>query len=559
MNFRGSKSRSSVTAQSVVQSIAIFNPTDPEYQNDPDFPPDKIDEWDETVPNHMQDNTWCYYNNALLGEISDIISALRSVQSRELLLPSIKKSIQIVLDFHHDWVSQRHQNIKNYHMPHFMSRIKYPQYLLDSMEKLTLHLLEIHELVRSFKTFSDIPELLIAMQSYENDVITFIILGENVGLTLQRYYFSVEETTTVVKFNAASDHKDGGGSILYYNGVEKVRENLVTKSHFAQEEDLQAIYEKYLADFVEHVDAIISGVPLHPADAPLLTHTGKSARDLKIDKRTSRRLSNHFNPVDPVYQKDPNFPPDNLPKWEDITDCANSFWNLVQEAIKHEIRSMKHALSEVQTRGKVSKWELDFIRECFILHRETVSGVLRIHKSDLLRLMEERCNTPEAVDRMHVGYPYALHSMYEVLMSIKPGDKIDRFSEKWSTYTEDYIAFCDLQEVMMSSLFRAYYSPEEANDERLAPRRILKKFPKSAIGCFVAHVGKEHFRKTIMVTEKISVMDWRFDYGPKHAAYAQGFLAGLKALQKGTPPGQSSFSNIFSQFYTGLDLEEEEL
>lgn len=227
----------------------------------------------------------------------------------------------------------------------------------------------------------------------------------------------------------------------------------------------------------------------------------------------------------------------------------------MHEAVKGEIKAITKALLEIQARGKVSKWELDIILQCFTTHRNTVSALFRIQRSDLYRLMEERCQLPEGFTKMQMAYFYTLYVLFEMLTSIKPDGVIDNFTELWLAYAEDYSASCDLQELMFSALFHAYFSPVEADNERIAPNRLLKKFPDSAIGCLVAHVGKDHFRQCIMVKEKIGMLDWRFDYGPKYKIYEGNFQAGLKALEEGNPLRPAS--NMFSRFYVSLDLEEE--
>ena len=100
-----------------------FDPTSPEYQVSPDFPPDKTKTW-EYPP---EEDAWTLVHNAIRGELNDIKEAIDVLRTRDTVEPWMMTSLLSMCNVHSIHIHSHHENEDDILAPELNKRFKYPE------------------------------------------------------------------------------------------------------------------------------------------------------------------------------------------------------------------------------------------------------------------------------------------------------------------------------------------------------------------------------------------------------------------------------------------------
>jgi hypothetical protein len=104
-------------------TTAAFNPTDPKYQLNDEFKPDKEESW----PYPAEKDGWMHAHNSLREEMRNLVTALEATNAREGNLKDWEaKCIKKAWAAHEIHVHSHHTNEDDIMVPYLETRFKYP-------------------------------------------------------------------------------------------------------------------------------------------------------------------------------------------------------------------------------------------------------------------------------------------------------------------------------------------------------------------------------------------------------------------------------------------------
>lgn len=243
-----------------------FDPTSPEYQVSPDFPPDKT----KTYEYPPEEDAWTLVHNAIRGEIEDIKGAIDVLRKRETLEPWMMTSLLSMCKVHSIHIHSHHENEDDILAPELNKRFKYPDKHVEDHVGLVKGLDIVMELVEELASKdcdykAKLEMLSKAVASYEHILLPHLKEEEDLGLLLTRAYFTHAEIGKIVEKIMVKAPPVEIGSIVHYMGVEKFRKEFMRREgipFFVWYLSFKKMYGAFVHDFTLQYEAIKAGKPL---------------------------------------------------------------------------------------------------------------------------------------------------------------------------------------------------------------------------------------------------------------------------------------------------------
>jgi hemerythrin-like domain-containing protein len=238
-----------------------FDATDLTYQVDPNFKPDKEGTW----PYPAEKDGWVYAHDALRLEIVMWIEAMEAMLKRggKITQEWELAALLQVAAAHLDHIHGHHSNEDDVFVPIFKTRFQYPKQLEVDHEYLEKKLEDIESCIKSLEMSSPIQPLLTHLKEYQALILPHLKHEEDVGLPLQRAYFTQQEMSPIIQklMSRCSDMEIG--SIVYAMGVDKCRNDFMVQEKipgFVWYIQFRKCFKVYEREFATPMEALKTGV-----------------------------------------------------------------------------------------------------------------------------------------------------------------------------------------------------------------------------------------------------------------------------------------------------------
>jgi len=199
-----------------------------------------------------------------------------------------------------------------------------------------------------------------------------------------------------------------------------------------------------------------------------------------------------------------------------------------------EANRMKKVLLTMKSRGRpLMEWEVASIQQFFSFHYYFASQVYDYNQQYHLPFVEERVNLPVVFKESSVAFMKVLRSLHMMVDYLKVGDRVDHLLDTWTLY-ESKFAFAHSQEPKYIILFHTYFSREE-HSAFLTSKVRNGSAVENIVGNVIYYLGKERFRKFLMVQESFGDLNWHLKFGPKYIDYVENAVSHIEALEQGSP------------------------
>jgi len=542
---RGSRSRFKRRGSLLAGSgCTLLNPTDAKHQKSSAFSPNKLELWDNFRPGHVQENMFTLGDEVHLNEVSCMKMSLMAVQERGAIPKWVCTSIRSWWEHHYEWVLSRAECFRDYWIPLAEARFHYPHILKDDLLTYIHQLHKISKTVLSLRPDDYVDDLLNEWISYEESVLSYKTHNGNMGIMLYHAYFSPEEDAKHA-VNAYRNYYTSSGAILekfmtqkspgfisaivHVVGEDVFRSEIMPRENFPDSLWDAAInnqYKEYTNTIVPHGDALLTG------NAPAVcTNIGEED---KFQFGLEQFLG--LAPFDPEYQRDERFPPAKLWEWKEtlIDQINNSPRAMAFKAQYAEANRIKEVLLTMKSRGRpLMEWEVASIQKFFSVHYDCVSIRFDYDLQDHFPFVEERVNLPVVFKESSVAFMKVLRSLHMMVDYLKVGDRVDHLLDAWTLY-ESKFAFAHSQEPKYIILFHTYFSREE-HSAFLTSKVRNGSAVENIVGNVIYYLGKERFRKFLMVQESFGDLNWHLKFGPKYIDYVENAVSHIEALEQGSP------------------------
>mmetsp|Transcript_7382 Transcript_7382/g.8048 ORF Transcript_7382/g.8048 Transcript_7382/m.8048 type:complete len:287 (+) Transcript_7382:141-1001(+) len=198
-----------------------------------------------------------------------------------------------------------------------------------------------------------------------------------------------------------------------------------------------------------------------------------------------------------------------------------------------EANRMKKVLLTMKSRGRpLMEWEVASIQQFFSFHYYFASQVYDYNQQYHLPFVEERVNLPVVFKESSVAFMKVLRSLHMMVDYLKVGDRVDHLLDAWTLY-ESKFAFAHSQEPKYIILFHTYFSREEHS--AFLTSKVRNGAVEDIVGNVIYYLGKERFRKFLMVQESFGDLNWHLKFGPKYIDYVENAVSHIEALEQGSP------------------------
>jgi len=240
--------------------ITVINTQDTAWAVDhAAHPPSKESSW--SFP--MSDDGWIHAHNALRGELSDLIDAIKAMDQRNDHASELAiKSIQASWKEHVTHMHAHHGNEDDVLMPYLQTRIKLPEKLTSDHKTIVDLMNQVGEILDNLKEGVSLLGVLQAMIAYEETLRPHLEEEESICLPLLRAYFEPEELEPLMKKVMSKSPDIELGSFIYYMGKEDFRQKFMKTNKipfFVWYLVFQSRYNYYAKHFKENVDSLKNG------------------------------------------------------------------------------------------------------------------------------------------------------------------------------------------------------------------------------------------------------------------------------------------------------------
>jgi hemerythrin-like domain-containing protein len=220
------------TMTSSNETISIpIDTSDLKYQADKAFQPDKESTWKFPKEN----DGWVHAHNTIRGELQTIEDCLKAVQSRARTQPTLKsweiQAIRTVFEAHCEFVHLHHENEDHIASPFLATRIKLPSKLTDDHPGIVKTMNNIEAKIKALKPGDErdasMAALLAEWKPYSATMHEHLQEEEDIGLPLQRAYFTPAEHVKMVEKLIARETKLALGNFVFHMGKDRFRKEFM--------------------------------------------------------------------------------------------------------------------------------------------------------------------------------------------------------------------------------------------------------------------------------------------------------------------------------------------
>jgi hypothetical protein len=240
----------------------LIDATDPQYQVSANHPPNKEATW----PYPAEKDGWIYAHDGLRNEISMWIDALDAIVQRnvggELRHDWELKNLRKLAAAHFTHIHSHHRGEDNVFVPAYKMRFSYPKTLETDHDVIEAKVAVLEATVHELKVGESVAGLLRHLKEYQALILPHLQMEEDVGLPLQRAYFTQKELAPLIQKAMGKATSVELGSFIYALGVDKCRDFLIQENipGFVWYIDLRYRLKAFMREFVKPIESLKSGV-----------------------------------------------------------------------------------------------------------------------------------------------------------------------------------------------------------------------------------------------------------------------------------------------------------
>mmetsp|Transcript_1322 Transcript_1322/g.2090 ORF Transcript_1322/g.2090 Transcript_1322/m.2090 type:complete len:598 (-) Transcript_1322:398-2191(-) len=239
-----------------------FDPFDPIYQVSKDFPPNKLEEWEDDFEDHLKGSPRHIANCAHLAEAADMKKVLIDIHRRGSLKDWERLSIQKWFRSHKKWVVDYHNHFNTSCIQWCSTRFHYPSVLSEGSIEYIQTLDNISNLIESLKPGDEVHTLMTKWSEYDRKIRCFFEHFNKMHFTLVHTYFSKKDLSDY-HINVAEKGTLDVGPVIYHFGEDKFR-NMLMKREKIEDVHWHLVfgiqYISYCEKVAIHMKALKSGV-----------------------------------------------------------------------------------------------------------------------------------------------------------------------------------------------------------------------------------------------------------------------------------------------------------
>jgi len=155
-----------------------------------------------------------------------------------------------------------YESFTNRMAPELKKRVKYPDHLDEEHETLKEKLHEVEKLVKGLSEGGEVNPLIKMWGEYEEVMLPHLEKEDEEGVSLMRAYFTKKDIEVVTQRIIALSPPNEMGSIIYYIGVDKFRNQVMPQEgipSFSYFVDFVHKFRTFVKEFRKPVDALTSG------------------------------------------------------------------------------------------------------------------------------------------------------------------------------------------------------------------------------------------------------------------------------------------------------------
>jgi hemerythrin-like domain-containing protein len=259
-------------------------------------------------------------------------------------------------------------------------------------------------------------------------------------------------------------------------------------------------------------------------------------------------LSKPIDTSDLKYQADKAFQPDKESTWKFPKE--HDGWVHAHNTIRGELQSIEDCLKAIQSRsgkqGTLQSWEIHALQTVIKAHCEFVH--IHHENEDIIAspFLATRINLPAKLTDDHEGIVETLKSIGAKIKTLKPSDdrsaSMTALLAEWKPYANTMREHLLEEEDIGLPLQRAYFTPAE---HAKMVEKLIARETKLAMGSFIYHMGKDHFRKVFMKDHGIPFFVWWLSFAGALKLYETEVAAASDALQSGVEPAPLKRGGLF--------------
>ena len=527
----------------VGRTVQSFSPTESAYQLHNEYPPDKMETWNNVFPEGLHLFSGNLANGAHMKETSDMHNALnalvkRMVEHDQPLQNWCIDSIQAWYRAHYLWTSRRVQVFRSYIIPIWKARFVLPTVFVQALDILEKHQLRIATKVEQLRPedgLAAVTRLYDTWTDYVEHSHITMMLFTDVAYVLMQSYFSFEElcklsesTQAVQKMTANSGI---AGAVVNYAGADTMRNVVMPRelgrlaAEVAWENVIVKGHRSYRAHVAIHIEAIEFN------DARLL----RASDDFNDEPRDEQGVLLSQDPANSMY-----ILPESLcrpiyqPEWEihSFQHLNENVWALANHAHRIEARLMREALQGIASRGETLPWIVDVIKLFWKEHRGWISSRFEVFQTYTLPLLEQRFRFPSAFLEAWADIMKQVQNISVLVDDLSPGDAVWHLydlHDAWAVYDDTVTRNLRLQEPVAMILFHSYFS--KAEGDKIVKEETRRMSANSrGLDAIIYHASS-----TISVAKSLpSTCSLELEYRRK--SYEDNVATPLQSLKMGRNP-----------------------
>jgi hypothetical protein len=208
------------------QTETLFDPTDPTYQVQPRYRPDKTSTWTYG----LELDGWKMAHDALRGEVHDFQTALDGLTNSTMHVSAAQiTALQKWWILHLKHVQSHHRNEDKIVKKFVSQRFVYPDFMEKDHPRIDVHLEEIGDIVDLLLRTTDahergslLAQLTLAWTAYATHLLPHLQAEEDVCIPLMRAYFTMPQVHRLANRLAQTGPRVETGAIVHYVGKERV-------------------------------------------------------------------------------------------------------------------------------------------------------------------------------------------------------------------------------------------------------------------------------------------------------------------------------------------------
>lgn len=211
-----------------------FDPTDPRYQVQPKYRPDKTSRWTYG----LELDGWNMAHDALRGEVQEFQTVLEALTVKTTTISTAQiTALHSCWILHRKHVQSHHQNEDQIVRRFVSRRFVYPDFMEKDHPRIDVHLEEIGSIVNQLQLTSTddnvddgqqkergllLRQLTLAWTAYQTHLLPHLQAEEDVCIPLMRAYFTMSQVHRLAGRLAQSGPRVETGAIVHYVGKENI-------------------------------------------------------------------------------------------------------------------------------------------------------------------------------------------------------------------------------------------------------------------------------------------------------------------------------------------------